>query len=694
MKPIKGEEMIELEEKRIHIIQFQEVSMELICDYYKEADHGDTVLLIFDESRYITNISYDEVSRCYEDKELMYFLTYIYRNKHVNNSSDMFEQAKLIFEKNRYVSYILLKDSINSGKAFFYHTIMDNENYQNTMGDVYRALKKKGINIFMVRVPDKEEIKTEKKHDEWGLGFFSAPINWSKSRERSMQEYLYKITDFDYADAKENILYKKAETYGKESKTIFLVGPCIVAGWENCIGESLFEILNECIVCSELQYQLKKVIVEETPSAKLNVILEHDIRQNDIVIWITDCMDRNMADLDLTNIYNQYNGDRWLYTDVPVHTTKTGNEEIVSVLMKHIIMPVAEKSKEANSQTVLHTGNPQLTMKEQDDLFLYIENVKENTHSQRGTIGACVMTCNPFTKGHYHLINYASKQVDSLYVFVVEEDSFLFSFSDRIEMVRRGTAALGNVIVVPSGQFIISRITFRSYFEKETHPEVIINAAKDVMIFNKYIAPALNISKRFVGEEQKDFVTAQYNRLLKEKIGGGVVDVIEIPRKKINDEIISASKVRGYMEEGNWTEIEKMVPYTTLKYLTTVWAERKYEYLGNVGKDKNIDLLVHFIQSHEKIVICGMGMDMQRMMWQLDWNINIEDYENIIYYDKKIGLQNRLYRGREVIGIEELDSYKDYYFVISSKKNRIEIYYDLTQKGIAPEHIFVLGEVA
>lgn len=679
--------MIVVEEKKVHIIQIQEISMMFICDYYAVEDNHDTILLIFEGTKYVTNISYDEVSRCGEEKELMYFLNYIYRDKCVNDCKDMYEQAKLIFERNFHISYILLKDSISSGKALFYHSIMNTENYQKAMGDIKRILKEKGINVFMVSVPDKGEVSEEKRHGEWGLGFFSAPINWSRSRESAMKKYLYNFTEFEYDDAKENILHKRSEVYGEEAKKIFLVGPCIVAGWENCMGESLSEILNERMRCSGLQYEIKKVIVEETSNAKLNAILEYDIRQNDIVIWITDYMDKETSDLDLTNIYNQYNGDRWLYADVPIHTTKTGNEEIVSALMKNIIMPMAEKSDEINNQTVLHTGEPQLTIKEQDELLLYMEKLK-NMYSLQGTIGACVMTCNPFTNGHYYLINYASKQVDFLYVFVVEEDSFSFTYVDRIEMVRRGTAGLNNVIVLPSGKFIISKMTFKNYFEKEIHPDVTIDAAKDVMIFNNYIAPALNITKRFVGEEHKDYVTAQYNRLLKDKMSA--VDVIEIPRQQVNDDIISASKVRKYMEDGDWAQIEKMVPYTTLKYLTTEWQI----VYPRRELNENVDLLVRYVQLYENIVICGMGVDTQEMMWKLDWNINIEDYKNLIFYDRNISLHKQLYRGRKVIGIRELINYMDYYFVISSQKFKIEIFYDLTQNGIAPEHIFVFGEVS
>ncbi|MBQ9442198.1 MAG: [Selenomonadaceae bacterium] len=77
------------------------------------------------------------------------------------------------------------------------------------------------------------------------------------------------------------------------------------------------------------------------------------------------------------------------------------------------------------------------------------------------------MNCNPFTLGHEYLIEYASKKVKKLYIFVVEEDKSEFKFADRFELVKRGVKKFSNVEVLPSGKFIISQQTFSGYFNKE-----------------------------------------------------------------------------------------------------------------------------------------------------------------------------------------------------------------------------------
>lgn len=182
-------------------------------------------------------------------------------------------------------------------------------------------------------------------------------------------------------------------------------------------------------------------------------------------------------------------------------------------------------------------------------------------------IGSIVMNCNPFTLGHQYLIGYAAERVDYLYVFVVEEDKSYFKFEDRIELVKAGTAHLRNVKVLPSGQFIISSTTFSEYFDKANLKGTTIDTSLDVETFGSQIAPCLNISVRFVGEEPLDPITAQYNQSMKDILPKYGIEVCEIPRKEDEVGVISASRVRKCLEENKWDEIKKLVPETTYLFL-------------------------------------------------------------------------------------------------------------------------------
>lgn len=70
-----------------------------------------------------------------------------------------------------------------------------------------------------------------------------------------------------------------------------------------------------------------------------------------------------------------------------------------------------------------------------EDLRQYIQSLSE--YRKEGKNGCIVMNCNPFTLGHQYLVEYASKRVDHLYLFVVEEDKSFFPFRDRLELVKR-----------------------------------------------------------------------------------------------------------------------------------------------------------------------------------------------------------------------------------------------------------------
>lgn len=180
-------------------------------------------------------------------------------------------------------------------------------------------------------------------------------------------------------------------------------------------------------------------------------------------------------------------------------------------------------------------------------------------------IGAIVMNCNPFTYGHQYLLEYACNQVEILYVFVVEEDQSYFKFEDRLEMVRRGTKNLGKVRVLPSGKYIISKDTFAQYFTKDQVISEVDDMDYDVHIFGEIVADRLDITCRFVGEEPYDRVTREYNETMKRILPEYGIELIEIPRKKEDGDVISASKVRKYLEQGNLEAMSKMVPQSTME---------------------------------------------------------------------------------------------------------------------------------
>lgn len=184
-----------------------------------------------------------------------------------------------------------------------------------------------------------------------------------------------------------------------------------------------------------------------------------------------------------------------------------------------------------------------------------------------GTVGACVMNCNPFTLGHRHLIETAAKECDRVYVFVLSEDQSRFPAADRLMLVQKGVEDLPNVTVLPTGPYLISAATFPTYFLKDRERVGEIQCLLDIEIFVKYFAPRFSISRRYVAEEPISPMTAQYNEALKTHLPQKGITLREIPRLEKEGTPISASAVRAHLDAGEWDEIKKIVPITTYNYL-------------------------------------------------------------------------------------------------------------------------------
>lgn len=230
--------------------------------------------------------------------------------------------------------------------------------------------------------------------------------------------------------------------------------------------------------------------------------------------------------------------------------TKPQNEYMFSSLFFY---PIAKTDK------VLLMEN------KQDGIESFLAALPSDTGE--GTVGAAVMNCNPFTKGHRYLIETASKECDKLYIFVLSEDKSTFSTKDRIEMVKLGTADLPNVTVLPTGPYLISSATFPTYFLKEREKAEQVHCLLDIEIFCKYFVPKFGITRRYVGTEPLSPMTNQYNDALKAHLPGKGIQLREIPRLEQDGAPVSASAVRRCMEEGDLHILRTLLPETTWNYM-------------------------------------------------------------------------------------------------------------------------------
>lgn len=355
-------------------------------------------------------------------------------------------------------------------------------------------------------------------------------------------------------------------------KTIYIIGGCGVFGIgaadEHTIASFLQDLLNETFPESRICVQNYGFYLAELKDAQTNEVLKIlnslPVKKGDIIL-ANFSVASGMPVIDLSQIFNVQR-DFEVFIDT-THVTPHGY-----VLMAHKLFEglmslnlLEETSNNADSENQEAYGFDEADCNELEEYKKELTDFYNEMFTP--VIGSIVMNCNPFTLGHRYLIEEALKQCDYLAIFVVQEDKSIFPFEDRLRLVSEGVADLPNVMVIPSGRFIISSLTFSEYFNKSELQERVIDTSMDIVIFAKEIAPCLHITKRFAGEEPFDKVTKQYNESMESILPEYGIEFVEIPRKRSNDEVISASRVRKLLEERDFSAIKELVPESTFKYL-------------------------------------------------------------------------------------------------------------------------------
>lgn len=308
-----------------------------------------------------------------------------------------------------------------------------------------------------------------------------------------------------------------------------------------------------------------------------------------------------------------YDGDRLIGTGsiagnvlkcIAIDREYTGGRAI-NLLTSHLMDVVFERgndgcyiyTKPSASKSFEYLGFKEIARVPNELVFMekavfgfpkFLEALKEK-RVEGNEIAGIVMNANPFTNGHLHLVETAAKENDVVHLFVLSEDASVFPAEDRYELVKKGVAHLDNVYVHRTGNYMVSMATFPSYFLKETADVTKIHATLDAIIFKKYIAPTLSITRRYVGEEPYSISTNIYNQSMAEVFEGNP-QLVVIPRKKAGDSVISASRVRKLLAEGNLEEIKSLVPDTTYEYLLSPKGEmirnkltKRSEFYGKIG---------------------------------------------------------------------------------------------------------------
>ena len=184
-----------------------------------------------------------------------------------------------------------------------------------------------------------------------------------------------------------------------------------------------------------------------------------------------------------------------------------------------------------------------------------------------GDNGAVVVNCNPFTRGHRYLVEQAAARVATLYVFVVSEDRSAFPYAARRRLVEAGTRDLANVVVLDTGPYAVSAVTFPSYFLHDAGDRAAAQMGLDLVLFGRQLAPFFGVRTRFFGEEPFCATTRAYNQAMLRILPACGVAAVELPRLAAGGVAISASAVREALRRGELSGLAALVPPSTLAWL-------------------------------------------------------------------------------------------------------------------------------
>ena len=363
-----------------------------------------------------------------------------------------------------------------------------------------------------------------------------------------------------------NIVNGERVTVGQPEeadRTIWCFGPCFIIGGfvedKNTIESLLQEKLNRegysCKVvncgCYETPYQ-EMVHMTSTP-----------MKPGDILVMHVD--NRPFAgteSVDMMEILDRNNAPAEWMLDLPVHCNHKVNMLYADDLFRRMVQDgVLTAEVEKNEQRTMLSRSLAVNS-------LYLDLRYDGFTPKEGEIiGSIGMHGNPFTLGHRYLIETASKQVDHLFVLIIEDELSLFSYAERFAMSVEGTKDLKNVKIVAGGPFQATRNVFREYFLRIEPSSMRDSAMADTLIYAEIVAKRLGITRRFLGDEKHNPKMQYFNELMKETLPAYGIEVVEVPRAQTGGRSISASLARKAAEEGDMETLLQNIPETTVPFM-------------------------------------------------------------------------------------------------------------------------------
>lgn len=406
------------------------------------------------------------------------------------------------------------------------------------------------------------------------------------------------------------------ETPEFANNNIHIYGPCIAQGFYIDDSETISSYLQKAYNRSNNSVKIWNHGINGMGSLLNSCIqiLSTPLYENDVVVDINTCFEltRNIIKslgINVVDLSYLFKNKHYWFFNHPFHCNPEANILIAKELKKTIHIDNKNTTKRIVWELEKDHDISYITKNIHKYLNYLKENAFDNTDS--AIISSIVMTADPFTNGHFELVKKALAESDYVYVFIVEEETGVYPFTDRYTIVEKSLKSFSNIKVLRTDSTFHSVYTFPEYNLRGNEYIEQIDSIPNLMIFGSIIAPTLNISKRYFGSEPYDTVTNQFNMLAKKALPNYGVDVVIMPRLEVSGNIVSGTKVRELANLGEFSKLAKLVPPATLNYL-----KKHYNYQNN--------LLISIIVNSKKVDVNLVRANISALL---------DSYEIVEYYD-------------------------------------------------------------
>lgn len=277
----------------------------------------------------------------------------------------------------------------------------------------------------------------------------------------------------------------------------------------------------------------------------------------------------------LKDIFNCWKKpDITMFFDVPGHCNRAANKILAEAFKNVIDRNIKSNiSKSTRCDYFCRKGIRYDELQRLDlfnpDMYSHFQRLREikNVLKEYQRIGTVTIYASPYTKGHEYLINTALKIVDAVVVFVVIDNFHTLNSIDRLNIVRRNLDANNRVFVIPAEGYFASKQYFPEYSTKTSVGELADSVCFQESVSCKYVYKYLNIAVRFLGEEKNDEITNKYNDIVSKCCNENDIELVVLPRFKVDGEEISGSESRKAIFQKDIARMEKLLPEPTVQYI-------------------------------------------------------------------------------------------------------------------------------